>query len=364
MWASDVTVVIPSLNPDEKLAKTVDALIALGFSDILLINDGSKDECVPNFPTDRPECTLLTHEVNRGKGAAMKTAFRYYLDSGRTTAGVITVDGDGQHLAEDVLRCAESMCENRTVVLGVRDFSDPTVPPRSRMGNRITSLVFRLFCGIRLSDTQTGLRAIPREHLPEMLQVDGDRYEYETNMLLRFSALDIAYCEETIHTVYIEENKTSHFRPVRDSIRIYGLILKFISSSIIASIVDQGLYFILATLLFSLLGVWTDTVSAIAARIVSSGVNFLINQKAVFKSRASGKTAVVRYYILAVGIMILSAGSISLFSYLMQMSSSEFAWMKTLVKAVIDIILSVVSFRLQREWVFSEKSSHNLRSTL
>ncbi len=359
MRAIDVTVVIPSLNPDEKLAATVDALIALGFSDILLVNDGSKNECVPNFPVDRPECTLLTHEVNRGKGAAMKTAFRYYLDSGRTTAGVITVDGDGQHLAEDVLRCAEAMRESREIVLGVRDFSAPDVPPRSKAGNRITSLVFRLFCGIRLSDTQTGLRAIPREHIAAMLDVDGDRYEYETNMLLRLGALGIPYREEKIHTVYIEENKTSHFRPVRDSIRIYGLILKFISSSAISSVVDLGLFFILSLFLPSLLGVWADAAASVAARVVSSGVNFLINQKAVFKSRASTGMAVVRYYILAAGIMLLSSGSISLFSYLMKMTGGEFAWLKTLVKLVIDTVLFLLSFRAQREWVFSEKTTSN-----
>ena len=356
MRAPNVTVVIPSLNPDEKLSATVDALVALGFSDILLINDGSRPECVPNFPKDRPECTLLTHEVNRGKGAAMKTAFRHYLESGRTSAGIITVDGDGQHLAEDVYHCAASMCENGSVVLGVRDFSDPAVPPRSKIGNRTTSLVFRLFCGIRLTDTQTGLRAIPREHLAAMLDVDGDRYEYETNMLLRLSSLGIPYREEKIRTVYIEENKTSHFRPVRDSVRIYGLILKFIFSSIIASVVDLGLFFVLSMLLPSLLGVWADATASVAARVVSSGVNFLINQKAVFKSRASAKTAVVRYYILAAGIMLLSSGSISLFSYLLQVTGGEFAWLKTLVKLVIDTVLFLLSFRAQREWVFSEKS--------
>lgn len=357
MRACDVTIVIPSLNPDEKLAAAVDSLIALGFSDIILVNDGSGSDYVPNFPADRPECTLLTHEVNRGKGAAMKTAFRFYLDSGRTTAGVITVDGDGQHLAEDVLRCGETMCETHDVALGVRDFSDPAVPPRSKMGNRLTSLVFRLFCGIRLSDTQTGLRAIPREHLPAMLEVAGDRYEYETNMLLCLRALDIRFREVTIQTVYIEENKTSHFRPVRDSIRIYGLILKFISSSAIASVVDLGLYYVLARLLPVVLGVWTDAAASVAARIVSSAVNFRINQKAVFKSRTSTKTAVVRYYILAAGIMILSSGSISLFSYLLQMGGGEYAWLKTLVKLVIDTLLFLLSFRAQREWVFHDNNS-------
>ena len=176
--AKSVTVVIPSLNPDEKLAGVVRDLIQIGFDDIILVNDGSCTEYTANFPKDLPECTLLIHEVNRGKGAAMKTAFRYLLERDKRTDGVITVDGDGQHKASDVLACARAMQETRGVVLGVRDFDLPDVPPRSRMGNKITSLVFRLFCGIKISDTQTGLRAIPLEYLPAMLEVSGDRYEY------------------------------------------------------------------------------------------------------------------------------------------------------------------------------------------
>ena len=142
--AAQVTIAIPSLNPDEKLLHTVQDLIRLGFTDIILINDGSEAECVRFFPSDLPECTLLTHPVNRGKGAAMKTAFQYFLDSGRTTAGIITVDGDGQHKASDVLKCAEELIRSSSVVLGVRDFNQPNVPRRSRLGNKITSLIVAL----------------------------------------------------------------------------------------------------------------------------------------------------------------------------------------------------------------------------
>ncbi len=354
MLPTDVTVIIPSLNPDEKLAKTVRDLLNVGFHDIILVNDGSRPDTVCNFPTDMPGCTLLTHEVNRGKGAAMKTAFRYYLERGHETPGVVTVDGDGQHLAEDVLRCAASMCENAAVVLGVRDFNEPHVPPRSRAGNKITSLVFRLFCGIRISDTQTGLRAIPAEHLPGLLAVEGDRYEYETNALLRLDSLGIPYREEKIQTVYIEENKTSHFHPIRDSIRIYGLILKFISSSLIAAGVDIVAYFLLALLLGAFTGRWTDTVAVVLARILSSAVNFLINQKAVFKSNVDGKTAAVRYYFLAVCIMLLSAGSLNLVSYSLGLGAEQYTLLKALIKLVIDGVLFLCSFRLQREWVFAK----------
>ena len=356
--AADFTVIIPSLNPDEKLAKTVDDLISLGFTDIILINDGSKESCISYFPVNRPECTLLVHPVNRGKGAALKTAFRHFLDSGRTAKGVITVDGDGQHKAEDVLRCAMKMAENDTLVLGVRNFNLPHVPARSRIGNKITSFVFRLFCGLKVSDTQTGLRAIPAAYLPQMLSVDGDRYEYETNMLLRLKSFDVPTSEVPIETVYIEENQTSHFRPIRDSIRIYGLIFKFISSSLISSVVDLGLFFFLSLFMPAILGIFSDAVCTVLARIVSSAVNFSINKKTVFRSDAPLKSSLIRYYLLAAGILVLSSVSISIVSVALSLTAGKYAFLKTVCKFIIDSVLFLISFRAQREWVFasSEKS--------
>ncbi len=356
--APDVTVIIPSLNPDEKLRKTVQSLLDVGFTDIILVNDGSADEFVPNFPRDLPHCALLVHEVNRGKGAAMKTAFRYYLDTGRNTKGVITVDGDGQHLAEDVLRCAAEMCKTDSVILGVRDFSGADIPARSKFGNRTTSFVFRIFCGLRVSDTQTGLRAIPAKYLSEMLVVDGDRYEYETNMLLQMGSLGIPSSEVGIQTVYIEENQTSHFRPVRDSIRIYGLILKFISSSAIAAIVDAVQFFLLSYLLTPVLGLSATPVASAGARIVSALVNYLLNKKAVFKNTAPAGRSLLRYCILAVGIFAASAAAVTAFDYLTAMTASASAALfKTIFKCIVEALLSLVSFRLQREWVFAKDKS-------
>lgn len=357
--ASRYTVVIPSLNPDEKLAATVNSLLRLGFSDIILVNDGSKPECVPYFPDSHPECTLLTHPVNRGKGAALKTAFQYFLDSGRSSIGVITVDGDGQHRAEDVLRCAGEMEKNGSVVLGVRNFDRADVPWRSRTGNKITSLVFRLFCGLKISDTQTGLRAIPAKYLAQMLSIDGERYEYETNMLLQMKSLGVPCSEVSIETVYIEGNQTSHFRPFRDSLRIYSLILKFISSSLLASVVDLSLFFILSLFLPGVLGTISDAVCTVIARIVSSAVNFTVNKTKVFRSDTSLKTSCIRYYILAAGVLLLSSGAISGISLLFHWADGRFALLKTLCKLVIDTILFLFSFRVQREWVFQTKKPLN-----
>lgn len=216
---SDVSVVLPSLNPDEKLGIVIDGLLQYGFTDIILVNDGSSPEKLHYFTeaAQHPEVHLLHHEVNRGKGAALKTAFQYVLENRPNGAGVITVDGDNQHHPEDTRRCAEQMLESGHLVLGVRDFSQPDVPFKSRNGNKITSLVFKLFVGMTISDTQTGLRAIPGELLPLMLEIGGDRFEYETNMLLALKERDLPFDEVKIRTVYLEENKSSHFRAVRDS---------------------------------------------------------------------------------------------------------------------------------------------------
>lgn len=348
-----VTVVIPSLNPDEKLAATVAALTELGFRDIVLVNDGSSPESLRYFPTDFPECTLLTHPVNQGKGAALKTAFRYYLQRNEATGGVITVDGDGQHSAEDVLRCAQAMVRDNAVVLGVRDFTQANIPLRSRMGNRLTSLVFRFFCGLKIADTQTGLRAIPAGYLPAMLEVEGERYEYETNMLFCLKERSIPYVQEKIQTIYIEENQTSHFRPIRDSIRIYGRILRFVASSLFSSLLDLGLFFLLSCVLPGILGLASDAICTLLARIVSSLFNFSINRKNVFRSKSSAGTSLLRYYILAVGILILSSASITAVSLLFGMIDGSYALIKTVCKFLIDSLLFVLSFRAQQNWVFA-----------
>lgn len=226
---SKISVILPSLDPDEKLLRVIDGLLEYGFSDIILINDGSKPENLHYFDeaSKNSQVTVLHHEVNRGKGAGLKTGFSYVLTHRPDTAGVVTVDGDDQHHPADTRSCCLRMMETSHAVLGVRDFNQPDVPMRSKKGNHITSFVFKLFVGMTISDTQTGLRALPSAYLKAMTEVSGDRFEYETNMLLAFKEQRIPFDEVKIRTVYIEENKSSHFRVVRDSWRIYKLILGY-----------------------------------------------------------------------------------------------------------------------------------------
>ena len=355
----NISVVLPSLDPDDKLITVIDGLLETGFTDIILVNDGSKPENLHYFQTAaaHPEVTLLHHEVNRGKGAALKTAFTWFLENRPEAVGVVTVDGDNQHHPEDTKACSLRMQETNKVVLGCRDFSLPHVPPRSRMGNRITCGVFKLMVGMTLSDTQTGLRAIPTEAVKAFNQVKGNRFEYETNMLLAMKEQSIDFEEVKIRTVYIEENKSSHFRAVQDSWRIYKLILahffRYTMSSLISSVVDEGLYVLLSFLLHDCLsGLLLTAIPAVTARVVSSLLNFFVNKKMVFHSKVSTGKAMLRYFALAVPQLLaqmgLTYGAYELFSI-----GSEQTILRGVIYAIVMVILYFASFMIQQRWVFA-----------
>lgn len=352
----NVSIILPSLNPDEKLMKVVNGLVDQGFDDIIIVNDGSNAEHINPFKEAGmlSQCTILTHEVNKGKGRALKTAFEYFLTNRKGKAGIITVDGDNQHRPDDIYHCSEEMLANpHTIILGSRDFSQYDVPKKSRYGNRITSFVFKAAVGLKITDTQTGLRAIPTEFLKDFLNVDGERFEYETNMLLEMKTQSIAFKEVKISTVYIEENKTSHFNPVKDSFRIYSLILKFLFTSILSSMVDLIVF---ALLLWSL-GKHFDKrqlifVATFGARLMSSLVNYTLNHKKVFKSQESMGKTILRYYILCVIQATVSFGSVYFISKALHTKNVYV----TLIKIFVDTILYFISFQIQREWVFKKNS--------
>ncbi|MBQ8005391.1 MAG: bifunctional glycosyltransferase family 2/GtrA family protein [Clostridia bacterium] len=351
-----ITVIVPSLNPDEKLMKVIEGLEKEGFYDIIVVNDGSRAENLANFPDpkEHPICTVLTHSVNRGKGAALKTAFDFFLKNRPDRLGVVTVDGDNQHLPGDVKSCSQKMLSTSSLVLGVRDFSLSHVPARSRFGNKTTSLVFRILCGMKISDTQTGLRAFPREILPWMCEIEGDRFEYETNMLLSLGEYGIKLSEQTIETVYIEENQTSHFRPIRDSIRVYSMLLKFLLSSVAASVIDNFVFWLMLTFFGGVLGKLATLVSFVCARSISSVINFAVNKQKVFKNSKSVKETILKYYALAIPIMAISIGAVELLDRIL---ANSVPIITTLIKIAVDLVLFICSFRIQREWVFSSRKN-------
>ena len=361
---SKISVVLPSLDPDEKLIRVVDGLLEHGFTDIILVNDGSKAENLHYFTdlaAQHPEIHLLHHEVNKGKGAALKNAFRYFLENRPEGCGVVTVDGDDQHHPEDTVRCCERMMQTGNIILGCRDFNQADVPARSSFGNKTTSLIFKIFVGMTISDTQTGLRAIPREQLKTIAQIAGDRFEYETNMLLAMKQNGMAYEEVKIRTVYIEENKSSHFRVIHDSWRIYKLILKhffrYTLSSVACFVLDALGVFLLTKLLHGMLNdPLLGTVATVGARAASSLVNFFLNQKLVFQTNVSTGKAMLRYYALALPQLavqaLLDQGIYSLLSI-----GEEAAALRTLIHVLVMCVLFIVSYTIQQRWVFAPEKN-------
>ncbi|MCL2164663.1 MAG: bifunctional glycosyltransferase family 2/GtrA family protein [Oscillospiraceae bacterium] len=301
-----VVVVIPALNPNQTTVKLAAEIKAVFAPRIVVINDGSDEINTGVFESlESMGCDILTHTRNLGKGAALKTGFKHVIANYPDSRIIVTVDADGQHAPKDIFHVAKRLDEGADgIVLGTRSLHDRRVPFKSKWGNKITSLVFWLITGIRLRDTQTGLRAFPMRYLPAVLQVKGTRYEYETNMLLHAHKTNIPIMTISIDTIYSDNNTSSNFHAVQDSARIYWHLLKFGISSVICAALDFGLFIILLSFIFNQhsLGI---TVSAVLARIVSGACNFLINRYIVFKGK--GRSAVIKYSLLFFTQMFLSA---------------------------------------------------------
>lgn len=357
-----VTAVVPSLNPDDGFLRVVDGLVEAGFTRILLVDDGSDPEHRIRFDraARHPECTVLHHDGNKGKGRALKTAMEYFLAHRNGDVGIVTLDGDGQHAIPDVVRCAEALEEHpEELILGVRDFSGENVPARSRKGNRITSFVFTKLCKMPISDTQTGLRGIPAAFAEHLLGVSGERFEFETNMLLETRHTDTAIREVPIETVYLDDNRASHFRAFRDSVRIYWLIcrflftdlVKYVSSSLLATVIEYVVFVALCRIFDGMVQLTEALyllIAEVGARAVSSVINFLINRRVVFHSdEGLGKTA-LRYYTVSLGQMALAYGGIY--------AAVRFLYIPDwIAKPIVDTLLFFFSYRLQRTWVFGKK---------
>jgi len=347
----NVSIIIPSLDPTSDLEKVVHSVMEQGFCDIILVDDGSKEENKKFFPKG-DGITLLVHEVNKGKGAALKTAMEYVVKNRPDSNGVVTCDGDGQHTAKDVANVCKKMLETDSFILGVRNFSGSDVPPKSRIGNRLSTLALALCCGSVIHDTQTGLRAIPSHLLKDMLKIEGSRFEYETNVLLALRSLNAKYFEVEIQTVYLNENKGTHFHPFKDTLRILSRILKYAASSCAAFLTDIILFFLLSSA--AKLGVILSTV---LARAVSSVVNFVLNKKLVFNSREPTFKALLKYYTLAVPVMLISAFGVKGLVLLLDIDASS--PLVTVLKIIVDTVIFILNYQIQKKWIFKSNVKGN-----
>lgn len=335
-----VAVLIPARRLEPALAPLVDALIAAGFGAIVLVDDGSPACDKEQFDSlaRLARVHLLRHAVNLGKGRALKTGINYFLTELAGFAGLVTADADGQHTASDILRIAQALLSSSgRPVLGCRSFAGE-VPFRSRFGNSLTRILFYFVSGEKIGDTQTGLRGFPAALLPALVSLQGERYEYEMTVLAHLCRQGNTPLEVPISTIYIDNNRSSHFNPVRDSMRIYFVLLRFYASSLISAGIDFAGF----SLTFALT---RNVLASIIVGRLSSLANFLLNRRYVFRSRGKIRVALGRYYLLALAVAIVSYGSITgLTRY--------WGWNVFATKVIVDTLLSLATFSIQRTLVF------------
>ena len=340
--------IIPAYKPGEDMLKLLEEFRDNADFLPVVVDDGSGAEFRAIFDRVPDFAVLLRHEVNRGKGAALKTAMQHVLDALPDCDLALTADADGQHKYADILRVNQVARNNPgALVLGSRKF-EGDVPFKSRWGNAITRQVFAIASGVKVYDTQTGLRAFDREAMAQFLKIPGDRYEYEINMLLAAAQSGRPIVEERIATVYIDDNSSSHFHPVRDSFKIYMCILKFCCSSLIAFGVDFVMLLVLNHLTAGLGAELSLAVSAVGARLVSASVNFCINRRVVFKGNETLGKAIAKYAALAVAILAVNY-------LLLRLLNLVLSWPLALSKIIVEVLLFVVNFVVQGRLVYRSR---------
>lgn len=350
-----IPVIIPSLEPDEKLPRLLEQLHEAGIQNIVLVDDGSGPAYAHFFEEAQKRwgCPVLRHAVNLGKGRALKTAFNYCLNTWPDAPGCVTADSDGQHTPACILKVMKALTDRPdALILGCRNFDEKDVPLRSSFGNKCTRAVFKVLVGLSIIDTQTGLRAIPTAFMKTLMHTGGERFEFESNMLIDTKEAEVPIVEVPIETVYIEENKTSHFNPLRDSARIYAVFGKFLFSSLSSSVVDLVLFSLFCIALAPVVsGALYITLATVCARVISAIYNYLLNYKIVFKSRENHGMAAGKYFLLAVIQMACSAGLVSLLYALTGGFSA------LVIKICVDVFLFFISFQIQREFVYKKRGA-------
>lgn len=355
---SSVCILVPSLDPTSVLPQYIDNLIQQGFEHIVVVNDGSAESKRYIFDeiAAKDGCTVLSHAVNLGKGRALKTGINYCLnvfEKGNLT-GIVTADADGQHSPEDTAKIAQALLEHHdSIILGTRDFNAENVPFKSRNGNKITIAVFKALFGKRINDTQTGLRGIPCAYLKKCIEIKGERFDYEIAVLIDAVKSNINIVEPKIETIYFENNRATHFSTVKDSLRIYKIIfgsfIKFAFSGVFSFAVDISLFAVMSKLVFIDSNVASATFfSTLAARIISSLVNYTLNRNVVFQSSKPVKNTLIGYYALC-------AVQLTLSWLLVVLVFNQIHYDTTMIKIFVDLILFFISYRIQMKWIFANK---------
>ena len=335
---------IPAYNPLQTLlAYVVELQQQKVFSKIVVVDDGSQSEDVAVFSKleQIPNVILLKHAVNQGKGAALKTGLNYISYEFPGVLGVVTIDADGQHSIEDASAVADALIKNPGhLVVGGRKFSKNT-PFRSAVGNFFTRHFFRLVTGLKLFDTQSGLRGVPASMIPDLLTLEANGYEFELDMLMHTAQWGVLILEVPIQTIYLEHNQHSSFRPVWDSLRIYFTLFRFSIIAVLSACVDYGLFILVYYFVHPSVGL-----ALVAGRIVSTTFNYLNVRRYAFRAKKLSHWKTLPQYLALACFSGLMAWL--LITGLM----ITLHWHVVAAKVVAEIVMFFVNFLVQRDFIF------------
>lgn len=337
---------IPSYEPDDALLKVVDELLKNDFT-VVVVNDGSAlkyDEIFHQLPE---EVHYLRYEKNMGKGHALKHGLTYIKDHFDESSTIVTMDSDGQHKVSDAIKVIEECDKIGGLVLGSRQF-DKNTPFKSRFGNFMARTTFLISTRHKIYDTQTGLRAFKYWLIEKLVEIKGNRYEYEMNVLLDLIKNNIDIHEVKIETIYLDGNSGTHYSAFKDTMRIFKEVIKFSASSLIGFLVDYAAFSLL-TLINVDWAYWLIACNVIA-RVISASVNFTINYKVVFNSEDTLWKAILRYIFLA--LFILGCNTLFLWLLVEQAGVNQY-----LAKILVEVTMFIVSWIVQRLFVFRRRRS-------
>lgn len=335
---------IPSYQPTVLFCELLEDVRKSDPSPIVVVDDGSGPAYRELFERAArvPGTTVLRNAVNLGKGSALKHGMNHVLVHHPDCAGIVTADGDGQHAVDDIVKVASELRLRPTeVIFGCRDFRKD-VPFRSKIGNVVSRYVYRFLVGLNLSDTQTGLRGIPRRLMELSLGIRSNRYEFETEQIITAKVAQLKFREVPIQTVYIDDNRGSHFNPILDLFRIYFVLLRYALSSIATALTDFAVFYVLTANGMALLG------ANLSARAFALWLQFMLLQKYVFKSKAglSIFAAYVAY--------VFFSGYLS--SAMQAQFAGQFIDLPLLAKVVVESVIWIFNFMFLRDIIFRKWS--------
>ena len=347
--SAPIPVLIPAYKPGPPLVALVSALLQRGVEAIVVVNDGSGPDFNSYFEAIAADrVSIVHHAVNLGKGAALKTGMNYALVHFPGCRGVVTADADGQHSPEDILHASAQLREQpHALILGVRAFKSG-VPWKSRLGNNVTRGLMRLIVGQNLSDTQTGLRGIPASLIPYLLRTTAAGYEFELDMLLACKHQGCPIVQVPIETIYVEDNRGSHFHPIFDSMRIYFLLLRFSALSILTALLDN-LVFVLTYSATASIGE-----SQIVGRLAAMVFNYLGARSVVFQSQQKHALVLPKYVSLVVANGLVSYTAIQFLHFRIGLATVP-------AKLIAEGLLFIANFAIQRDFVFTRPKQEPAR---